>query len=112
MSNFKKLLTTLTIALCALVINFILHKPDLAYILVAIAGGIMSLSMLIDMIKTLKSGQYGVDILAISAIIATLLVGDYWASLMILSSNEKVKQFLKNNTAPAKKRVLYVRTSH
>ena len=84
MSNFKKLLTTLTIALCALVINFILHKPDLAYILVAIAGGIMSLSMLIDMIKTLKSGQYGVDILAISAIIATLLVGDYWASLMIL----------------------------
>ena len=56
MSNFKKLLTTLTIALCALVINFILHKPDLAYILVAIAGGIMSLSMLIDMIKTLQSG--------------------------------------------------------
>ena len=40
--------------------------------------------MLIDMIKTLKSGQYGVDILAISAIIVTLLVGDYWDSLMIL----------------------------
>ena len=40
--------------------------------------------MLIDMIKTLKSGQYGVDILAISAIIVTLLVGDYLASLMIL----------------------------
>lgn len=84
MSNFKKLLAIITIALLALIINFVFHKPDLAYILVVIFCGIISLSMLIDMIKTLKSGQYGVDILAISAIIVTLLVGDYWASLMIL----------------------------
>lgn len=84
MSNFKKLLAIITIALLALIINFVFHKPDLAYILVVIFCGIISLSMLIDMIKTLKSGQYGVDILAISAIIVTLLVGDYWDSLMIL----------------------------
>lgn len=84
MSNFKKLLAIITIALLALIINFVFHKPDLAYFLVVISCGIISLSMLIDMIKTLKSGQYGVDILAISAIIVTLLVGDYWASLMIL----------------------------
>ncbi|WP_270847115.1 heavy metal translocating P-type ATPase [Streptococcus lutetiensis] len=84
MSNFKKLLAIITIALLALIINFVFHKPDLAYILVVIFCGIISLSMLIDMIKTLKSGQYGVDILTISAIIVTLLVGDYWDSLMIL----------------------------
>ena len=36
------------------------------------------------MIKTLRSGKYGVDILAITAIVATLVVGEYWASLMIL----------------------------
>ncbi len=40
--------------------------------------------MLIGMVKTLRSGKYGVDILAITAIIATLLVGEYWASLMVL----------------------------
>lgn len=56
MSNFKKLLAIITIALLALIINFVFHKPDLAYILVVIFCGIISLSMLIDMIKTLKSG--------------------------------------------------------
>lgn len=40
--------------------------------------------MLIEMIKTLRSGSYGVDLLAITAIIATLLVGEYWASLIII----------------------------
>src|SRR5699024_2284407 len=34
--------------------------------------------------KTLRSGKYGVDILAITAIVATLIVREYWASLMIL----------------------------
>lgn len=36
------------------------------------------------MIKTLRSGKYGVDLLAIMAIVATLAVGEYWASLMVL----------------------------
>lgn len=44
----------------------------------------MAITMLIGMVKTLRSGKYGVDILAITAIIATLLVGEYWASLMVL----------------------------
>ena len=40
--------------------------------------------MFLEMIKTLRSGKYGVDILAITAIVATLIVREYWASLMIL----------------------------
>ena len=40
--------------------------------------------MLLGMIETIKEGKYGVDILAVTAIVATLAVGDYWASLMIL----------------------------
>ena len=42
MSNFKKLLAIITIALLALIINFVFHKPDLAYILVVIFCGIIS----------------------------------------------------------------------
>ena len=38
----------------------------------------------LEMIKTLRSGRYGVDVLAITAILATLAVKEYWASLMIL----------------------------
>lgn len=84
MSNTKKFLSTLAIGIIALVLEFGVHQDRLAFWLVAIIGGIMTISMLIGMIETLRSGKYGVDILAITAIVATLLVGEYWASLMVL----------------------------
>ncbi|HBR81737.1 MAG TPA: heavy metal translocating P-type ATPase, partial [Enterococcus sp.] len=52
--------------------------------IVAFTGGILAFVMFLEMIKTLRSGRYGVDILAITAILATLAVKEYWASLMIL----------------------------
>jgi heavy metal translocating P-type ATPase len=37
-----------------------------------------------DMIKGLLRGRWGIDVLAIMAIIATVAVGEYWASLVIV----------------------------
>lgn len=84
MSNFSKFMTALLIGLVALVLTFGFNQGQLSYIIVAVAGGIMSLNMFWGMIKTLREGKYGIDILAITAIVSTLAVGDYWASLMIL----------------------------
>lgn len=84
MSNARKFLLTVMIGIVALILEFGFHQERLAFWLVAIVGGIMAITMLIGMVKTLRSGKYGVDILAITAIIATLLVGEYWASLMVL----------------------------
>jgi len=84
MSNIKKLLLTVMVGIVALIMEFGFHQNKWAFWLVSIVGGIMTVSMLIGMIKTLRSGKYGVDILAITAIVATLLVGDYWASLVVL----------------------------
>lgn len=84
MGHFKKFIFTVAVGLLALITEFVFHQPTWSYLLVAIVGGIMAFSMLIEMIKTLKSGKYGVDILAITAIVATLAVGEYWASLMVL----------------------------
>lgn len=84
MSNFKKFVITLLVGAAALVAEFVFHQPTAAYWLIVIIGGITTISMLLGMIETLKSGKYGVDILAITAIVATLLVGEYWASLMVL----------------------------
>lgn len=84
MSNFKKFLITLLVGVVALLAKFVFHQPSIAYWLIVIVGGITTISMLIGMIETLKSGKYGIDILAITAIVATLLVGEYWASLMVL----------------------------
>jgi len=84
MSNFKKFSLTILVGIIALIMEFGFGRPQIAFWIIAIVGGLMAFSMFIGMIQTLKSGKYGVDILAITAIIATLLVGEYWASLMVL----------------------------
>ncbi|EOL43563.1 heavy metal translocating P-type ATPase [Enterococcus caccae] len=84
MKHLTKLMITIATGILALLFEFAFHQAYWAFAIIVITGSIMTLSMLVEMIKTLKSGRYGVDILAITAIIATLAVGEYWASLMIL----------------------------
>ncbi|KFN90224.1 heavy metal transporting ATPase [Tetragenococcus muriaticus PMC-11-5] len=84
MSNFKKFSITVIIGIIALLTEFGFNQPRIAFIIIALTGGVMTVSMFIGMIQTLRSGKYGVDLLAITAIIATLLVGEYWASLVVL----------------------------
>lgn len=84
MKNRIKLLLTLLIAAIALLLTFVFHLETYGRWLVTIASSLVALSMFVDMIKTLKSGKYGIDLLAILAIGATLLVGEYWASLVVL----------------------------
>lgn len=84
MSNFKKFVSTIIVGIIALLSEFLFNQPTIAFWLIVFVGGITTISMFFGMIQTLKSGKYGVDILAITAIIATLAVGEYWASLMVL----------------------------
>lgn len=44
---------------------------------------ILAVRLIASMIAELRSGSYGVDLLAIIAIVSTVLVGEYWASLVI-----------------------------
>lgn len=82
--DYPKLVAVLAIFVGSLSAEYIFKQQFVAQIIVSISGGVMALILLKEMIKTLRSGKYGVDILAITAIISTLLVGEYWASLMIL----------------------------
>lgn len=52
--------------------------------LIVIWSIFVSAFLLVDMIKTLRSGKFGIDILALTAIIACILVGQFWASLVIV----------------------------
>lgn len=45
-----------------------------------IIAGIQSVSM----VRSIIQGRWGIDVLAVTAIIATVLVGEYWASLIIV----------------------------
>ena len=67
---------------------------------VLIAGSvIVTLRLGSQMIDTLRKGQFGVDILAITAVASTLLVGEYWASAVIvlmLTGGEALETFASN----------------
>ncbi len=49
-----------------------------------------------DMLRNLRDGQMGIDVLAIMAIVATVAVAEYWASLVIvlmLSGGEALEEY-------------------
>ena len=84
MSDQKKLYITILIGVTALILQFVFHQELAAQIIVTVISSIIAFSMLIEMIQTLRQGNFGVDILAITAIVSTLIVGEYWASLVVL----------------------------
>lgn len=45
---------------------------------------IATLPLLWDMIEDVRTGSYGIDILAITAIVASVLLGQYWAAIVVV----------------------------
>lgn len=92
MKNQWKFLTILGIGIVSAVLDFAFHQPRISFlwnlpiseILIDIFGICLAFSMLLEMIQTLEKGNWGVDVLAIIAVVSTMIVGDYWAAWMIL----------------------------
>lgn len=84
LSNKQKLWLIIIIAAIAVVLQYACGYPLFAQVLGTVVGAIVALSMFIGMIKSIKSGNYGVDLLAILAVVATLAVSEYWAAMIIL----------------------------
>ncbi|KRM38851.1 P-ATPase superfamily P-type ATPase cadmium transporter [Lactobacillus hamsteri DSM 5661 = JCM 6256] len=61
-------------------------KTGITYteILIDIIGIYTAINMAIEMIGDIRRGRWGVDILAIIAIVSTMIIRDYWAAWMIL----------------------------
>lgn len=62
---------------------------------------IIAVTVAWNMIRQILAKNFGLDILALTAIIATLLVGEYWASLVIvlmLSGGEALEDYAANRS--------------
>lgn len=79
----KKLLAACVILVIAIILVAIGYEMYARYVIYAYSS-FVALDLLIGMIRELRSGRYGVDILAVMAIISTMLVGEYWATLIIV----------------------------
>ncbi|WP_225047984.1 heavy metal translocating P-type ATPase [Lacticaseibacillus kribbianus] len=84
MRNYRRLWAVLAVSVVAVICEFALHEALWAQGIITILGSFIALLMFIDMVKTLRSGSFGVDLLAITAVVATLAVGEYWASMIVL----------------------------
>lgn len=83
MKHQWKLIVALILGVVGAILDFALHMPHLTAI-IDIAALLMALSMLREMVMDLKAGHWGVDILAIIAVISTVAVNEFWAAWMIL----------------------------
>ncbi|MFD1470991.1 heavy metal translocating P-type ATPase [Companilactobacillus mishanensis] len=108
-TNKIKLYGTLVIGLIAALLQFVFHQPLAAQWIISILGTILALIMFIDMIKVLRSGNFGVDLLAITAIVATIALGEYWAGwivLLMLTGGDSLEEYAANKAKSELKSLL------
>lgn len=84
MSDKLKFFVTVGVGVVSLIAEFGFDQPKVAFWLILILAAFNVVKSAIEMFHTLQSGKYGIDILAITAIIATFAVGEYWSTWIIL----------------------------
>lgn len=62
----------------------IADKDSYAHLVLAITSIVAVVPLVSDMLQTLRSGRYGVDILAVTAIVTSVLLKEYWAGIIIV----------------------------
>lgn len=75
------------LATTTVIIGLILQLSDqktASHWLLGVVSIIAALPLLWDMVKDLRSGKYGIDILAITAIIVSVLLKEYWAGIVVV----------------------------
>ena len=79
--HYPMLLATVLVGIVAIGMR-LLNVPWTPWLVSGFAL-IMALILFIDMVRDIIHGVWGVDLLAITAIVSTVLVGEFWASLVV-----------------------------
>jgi len=81
--HYKQLGLVILAFLVGLVLELTKHHLAAKWLL-SLTAGISVIPLLWGMVQDIREGQYGVDILAATAIIASVLLGEYWAGMVIV----------------------------
>lgn len=79
-----KFIVVLVLGAIGLITDNVLHIPGIAEVLFDIAGAYISISLAKEMFEDLREGHWGIDVLALIAVISMMITRDYWAEWMIL----------------------------
>ena len=96
--DYKQLGVIILLSILGLALD-LSNQDKLAHLVLASTSLAMVAPMLIDMFHTLKEGRYGVDILAATAIVTSVLLGEYWAGMIIvlmMTGGEALEDYAQN----------------
>lgn len=94
-SQFGFILVTV---LCSLTLD-IMGRDKVAHVFLATASLASALPLAKGMVDDLRDGKYGIDILALTAIISGVLLHEYWAAVIIvlmLTGGEALEDYAEN----------------
>ena len=78
-----KLVIAVDVLLAAGILTLV-GRPGYAQVLIVAFSVLVAVMLFAGMVRDLWHGKYGIDILAVIAIVSTLLVGEYWATIIIV----------------------------
>lgn len=96
--EYKTLRAILGITLAALILD-LTGNDSIAHVLLGVTSLAMVFPMLKDMLITLREGKYGVDVLAATAILTSVILGEYWSGMIIvlmLTGGEALEDYAEN----------------
>lgn len=90
-------LATLTV-LAGLALEFSKH-PTAAHSLLAVVSLAAAMPLIWEMWQDLRSGRYGIDILAVTAVVTSVLLKQYWAAIVVvlmLTGGESLEDYAEH----------------
>ncbi len=110
--SFLKKYKLLSFAIVALILSFSLYIANYhtaSNIILGTAVIISVMPLLWDMLSTLRNGHYGIDILAATAMITSVILGQYWTGIIIalmLTGGEALEDYAENRAKAELKSLL------
>jgi len=101
-SRFLREYKLFSLTVVAIVVGLALQLMGLgtaAQWLLSIVAIITALPLLWEMFEDVRSGRYGIDILAITAIVAAVILGEYWAAIVValmLTGGESLEDYAQH----------------
>jgi heavy metal translocating P-type ATPase len=81
--EYRQLSFAVVVALIGLILD-LFGVDKAAHIVLGTGALIAIVPLIIDMVNTLRSGHFGIDVLAATAIITSVILGEYWAAIVIV----------------------------
>jgi heavy metal translocating P-type ATPase len=83
LKEYRQLSFSIIAALAGLILDLAGFDPAAHWVL-GIGALLVTIPLLKDMLDTLRSGHFGIDVLAATAIITSVVLGQYWAAIIIV----------------------------